>query len=280
MKKWIAMLLAVMTAVSLTACATKSGGQETASDIPDALTILNTVWASYSEDEKFPAAGGDYSEENMTDGKPGKVSLEKPSEIEYLLTLPASVIEEADDAASLFHMMNGNTFTCGVLHLKDAGQLDAAAGEVKTYVMNTQWMCGFPDKLVVASLDGYLISVFGAEDMVDTYEIYRAVIGNAGGGVRSFEEAKKTLRAKNYSRVYAGMYAKGNSLEHLVEKHSRYDPSSYLVRPVSVGSVVVLTRGGKKTAYYADVDGFHEAPDFLMQPQKVRNRRKDRGESR
>ena len=130
MKKWIAMLLAVMTAVSLTACAAKSGGQETASDIPDALTILNTVWASYSEDEKFPAAGGDYSEENMTDGKPGKVSLEKPSEIEYLLTLPASVIEEADDAASLFHMMNGNTFTCGVLHLKDAGQLDAAAGEV------------------------------------------------------------------------------------------------------------------------------------------------------
>ena len=68
MKKWIAMLLAVLTAVSLTACAAKSGGQETASDIPDALTILNTVWASYSEDEKFPAAGGDYSEENMTDG--------------------------------------------------------------------------------------------------------------------------------------------------------------------------------------------------------------------
>ena len=156
MKKWIAMLLAVMTAVSLTACAAKNGGQETASDIPDALTILDTVWASYSE-------------ENMTDGKPGKVSLEKPSEIEYLLTLPASVIEEADDAASLFHMMNGNTFTCGVLHLKDAGQLDAAAGEVKTYVMNTQWMCGFPDKLVVASLDGYLISVFGAEDLVDTF---------------------------------------------------------------------------------------------------------------
>ena len=156
MKKWIAMLLAVMTAVSLTACAAKSGGQETASNIPDALTILNTVWASYSE-------------ENLTDGKPGKVSLEKPSEIEYLLTLPASVIEEADDAASLFHMMNGNTFTCGVLHLKDAGQLNAAAGEVKTYVMNTQWMCGFPDKLVVASLDGYLISVFGAEDLVDTF---------------------------------------------------------------------------------------------------------------
>ncbi len=169
MKKWIAMLLAVLTAVSLTACTAKSGGQETASDIPDALTILNTVWASYSEDEKFPAAGGDYSEENMTDGKPGKVSLDKPSEIEYLLTLPTSVIEEADDAASLFHMLNGNTFTCGVLHLKDASQLDAAAGEVKTYVMNKHWMCGFPDKLVVAKTGGYVVSFYGNQELVDTF---------------------------------------------------------------------------------------------------------------
>ena len=169
MKKWIAMLLAVLTAVSLTACAAKNGGQETASDIPDALTILDTVWASYSEDEKFPAAGGDYSEENMTDGKPGKVSLEKPSEIEYLLTLPASVIEEADDAASLFHMMNGNTFTCGALHLQDAGKLDEAAKEIKDYIMAKHWMCGFPDKLVVVSIDSYLISCFGAEDLVNTF---------------------------------------------------------------------------------------------------------------
>ena len=35
--------------------------------------------------------------------------------------------------------------------------LDSGSRErSKTYVMNTQWMCGFPDKLVVASLDGYL----------------------------------------------------------------------------------------------------------------------------
>ena len=169
MKKWIAMLLAVLTAVSLTACAAKNGGQETASDIPDALTILDTVWASYSEDEKFPAAGGDYSEENMTDGKPGKVSLEKPAEIEYLLTLPASVIEEADDAASLFHMMNGNTFTCGALRLTDAGKLDEAAKEIRDYIMAKQWMCGFPDKLIVVSVDNYLISCFGAEDLVNTF---------------------------------------------------------------------------------------------------------------
>jgi len=103
------------------------------------------------------------------------------AEIEYLLTLPASVIEEADDAASLFHMMNGNTFTCGVLHLKDAGQLDAAAGEVKTYVMNTQWMCGFPDKLVILTLGDYVISCYGAEDLVDQFSGKIGEVYNVGG---------------------------------------------------------------------------------------------------
>ena len=45
MKKLIAMFLAALTALSLTACAAKSGAQPDASEIPDALTILNTVWA-------------------------------------------------------------------------------------------------------------------------------------------------------------------------------------------------------------------------------------------
>ena len=169
MKKLIAILLAALTALSLTACAAKPAAQPDALDIPDALTILNTVWASYSEDEKFPAAGGDYSEQNMTDGKPGKVGLDNVSDVEYLLSIPASVIEQADDAASLFHMMNGNTFTCSALHLTDAAAMDETAKTVKDSIMTKQWMCGFPDKLVVAAIDKYLISFFGAEDLVNTF---------------------------------------------------------------------------------------------------------------
>ena len=169
MKKLIAMFLAALTALSLTACAAKSGAQPDASEIPDALTILNTVWASYSEDEKFPAAGGDYSEANMTDGQPGTVGLENASDVEYLLSIPASVVAMADDGASLFHMMNGNTFTCGALRLTDAGKLDEAAKEIRDYIMAKQWMCGFPDKLVVAEVGEYVVTVFGADELVDTF---------------------------------------------------------------------------------------------------------------
>ena len=169
MKKLTAIFLAALTALSLTACAAKSDAQPNASEIPDALTILNTVWASYSEDEKFPAAGGDYSAANMTDGKPGKVGLENASDVEYLLSIPVSVVEQADDGASLFHMMNGNTFTCGALRLTDAGKMDEAAAAIKEYIMAKHWMCGFPDKLILISVDNYLISCFGAEDLVNTF---------------------------------------------------------------------------------------------------------------
>ena len=169
MKKLIAMFLAALTALSLTACAAKSGAQPDASEIPDALTILNTVWASYSEDEKFPAAGGDYSEDNVTDGQPGTVGLENASDVEYLLSIPASVVAMADDGASLFHMMNGNTFTCGALRLTDAGKLDEAAKEIRDYIMAKQWMCGFPDKLVIFTYDQYVVSLYGDEELVNTF---------------------------------------------------------------------------------------------------------------
>lgn len=173
MKKLIAFLLASVMLLSLAACAAKAedtnppaSEEET---IADALTLLNTVWASYSEDEKFPAAGGDYSEENMTDGAPGKVGLDDPSSVEYLLSIPAADVEKADDAASLTHMMNGNTFTCGALRLKDAGELETTAKDVKDYIMAKQWMCGFPDKLIVVSVGNYIVECFGAEDLVNTF---------------------------------------------------------------------------------------------------------------
>ena len=67
------------------------------------------------------------------------------------------------------HMMNANTFTCGALRLTDAGKLDEAAKEIRDYIMAKQWMCGFPDKLIVVSVDNYLISCFGAEDLVNTF---------------------------------------------------------------------------------------------------------------
>ena len=56
MKKIVSLALAVLLVLSLAACGSKNSGT---GDVSDALTLLNTVWATYSEEEKFPVSGGD-----------------------------------------------------------------------------------------------------------------------------------------------------------------------------------------------------------------------------
>lgn len=134
-----------------------------------ALGILTTVWNSFAEDEKFAVWGGDYSEDNMVDGAPGVVGLEDAASVEYLLNVPAEIVEKCDEAASLIHGMNVNTFTCGVVRLIDAADLDDAAASVKEYIQGKQWMCGFPDKVFVAAMGNYLIELIGSEQNVNAF---------------------------------------------------------------------------------------------------------------
>ena len=166
MKKIIAVLLTAILAVSLAACGS-SGGQsgsntednkenEAAVDIPDAVTLLTTVWDSYTDDEKFPAIGGDFSEANNKENAPGVYDLSAADAVEVNLGFPAAQLDAVDGAASLIHMMNGNTFTCGAFHVKDASQMDNVAAAVKASIQNKQWMCGFPDKLVILTVGDYL----------------------------------------------------------------------------------------------------------------------------
>ena len=79
------------------------------------------------------------------------------------------MIEEADDAASLFHMMNGNTFTCGAFHVKDSGDVAALCASLRENILDRHWMCGFPDKLVIVTVGDYVVSVYGYTDLVDTF---------------------------------------------------------------------------------------------------------------
>ncbi len=134
------------------------------------LNLLNTVWKSYSEDEKFPAAGGDFSEENMKDGAPGNFSVSDSGTLASTLAVPEDSAAQLKKAASLVHMMNLNTFTAGAFQLNDSKNADAFAAAMQSSIENRRWVCGFPDKFVILQVDGYVVSVFGAEDLVDTFK--------------------------------------------------------------------------------------------------------------
>ena len=127
----------------------------------------------------------------------------------------------------------------------------------------------------------YVPSAPKINDEIGTYEIYQIpATADADYCFRSYEAAKGKLRSADYRRSYAGMYAKENSLENLWAKHNRDSrPFAHRMRSMSVSDIVVLTQGGKKTAYYADTFGFQEVPEFLAQ-QRVQKKHKERGEGR
>lgn len=127
----------------------------------------------------------------------------------------------------------------------------------------------------------YVPSTPKISDEIGTYEIYQIpIIADADYCFRPYADARGKLQNADYQRSYAGMYAKENSLEHLWTKHnSDHRPFAHRMRSMSVSDIVVLTQGGKKTAYYADSIGFKEVPEFLAQ-QRVQKKHKERGEAR
>lgn len=147
------------------------------------LNLLNTVWKSYSEDDKFPASGGDYSEENAKDDAPGKFDVSDSAVLESTLAVPEDSADLLKKAASLTHMMNLNTFTAGAFQLKDSKNANKFAKAMKEGIENRRWVCGFPDKFVIIKVNGYVVSAFGAADLIDTFK-------------------SKTLKAYQDAKVY------------------------------------------------------------------------------
>ena len=138
-----------------------------AAAVDDALTILNAIWNTYSDEEKFPAAGGD--SEHAVDGAPGSFDASNADNLSYLLTFPADDASLIDSAASLVHMMNLNTFTCGAFHVADANNVARLADDLRTTIQAKRWMCGFPDKLIIVTVGQSVLSVYGNEELVNTF---------------------------------------------------------------------------------------------------------------
>lgn len=170
MKKILPILLITALALTIVSCSKTTPSKDSTDKISDPVELLQTVWNTYSEDETFAAAGGDMSEENMTTDAPGKYGLDDAAAIDNSLGLPSSCIDKIESAASLVHMMNANTFTCGAFVVKDEKDIAGIAAALKDNIMTRQWMCGFPDKLVVVSVDNCIVSFFGEQQIVDTFK--------------------------------------------------------------------------------------------------------------
>lgn len=172
MKKILAVFMTVVMMAGFAACGSENEGNEgNKENIESPTALLTAVWDTYGEDEKIPVMGGGGSETpDYVPGAPGKFATDSPDMLDYSLGLPAASASKIDDAASLIHMMNANTFTCAAFHVAKADDVKAVADSLKENIMQRQWMCGFPDKLIVVTVDDYVVSAFGNEEMINTFK--------------------------------------------------------------------------------------------------------------
>ena len=179
MKKKIAMIMCAVFMVTAIGCggskdaADNGNTEENAAvetvDVADSVELLTNVWNTYEEADKFPIGGGDY--ENMVSDSVGAFDVTKTEDLDSLLGMPADGAAMIDDAASMMHMMNANTFTAGAYHLTDASLQQDLADLLKDNIMNRQWMCGFPDTLLIASVGGeYMVSAFGNAEIMENFK--------------------------------------------------------------------------------------------------------------
>ena len=172
MKKFTAAALALVLVLAMFAGCGKTQPAETvpAQELPgSALEILETVWNSYSDDEKFAVIGGNI-EANIMDG-PGNYDLAYAENMTWNLLVPEAQIANITEAASMIHMMNANTFTCGVFKLADGVTAADFGAAMKDAVLNNQWMCGFPETLLIRNFgDTYVLVAFGINDAMTPFE--------------------------------------------------------------------------------------------------------------
>lgn len=178
MKKMITLALAAMMLVSMVACGGNEEAQGTSFGVDSATALLEQAWGNYADNEKFAIMGGDY-DNNVADA-PAKFNHENAEYMDSMLAIPADAAAMTDDAASIIHMMNANTFTAGAFHLADMANEEAFVSAVKDNVMNRQWLCGFPEKLVIVSDgSGYVVTAFGNGEAVDNFKTKLTEMGGS-----------------------------------------------------------------------------------------------------
>lgn len=171
MKRIVAFLLAAVMAFALVGCGSSNKETEGAAkaEIASCEDLLNQVWNTFAEDEKFAAMGGDFN--NPVDGAAGSFDIADTENLSYMLYIHADNVTMIDEAASLIHAMNANTFTGAAFHVADAANTDALVNALQENIMNTQWLCGFPDTLNIYVVNGeYVVSSFGNAEIMENFK--------------------------------------------------------------------------------------------------------------
>lgn len=218
MKKYVTILLTAAMAASLLAGCRRSGGETTGESLgpteaptsapttaptmestqSEPLTegtadtasarILGKIWSEFADTERFAVYGGTIA--HAVDDGPGDLDVTDTGELTNHYLLPEELLPQIEEGASLVHLMNSNIFTGAAFHLKDGSDLPAAAKALRDNLQRTHWICGQPDRLLIARVEGQLLMAFGSGGNM---EVFRGRLGTAFPGAEVlYDEAVTT----------------------------------------------------------------------------------------
>lgn len=156
----------LLAALLMTGCG-KKNPDATEPAAPAPLELLQTVWSAIPEESRFPSYGGNLTEE-IQDG-PGALDMTNTDFLTYTMLVPEKQAKNITQAAALIHLMNGNAFTCGVYQLEGVTAADFTTA-LHEKIQSNQWMCGFPNRLVIASFgENTVLAAFGWDDAMTLF---------------------------------------------------------------------------------------------------------------
>ncbi len=118
------------------------------------ISILAGAMAQYTKEDAVFNISLDMAV-NMTENR---------DMLQTMVCIPESQIGNVVAAATMMHM-NPNSFTGAALELAEGVDANAFAEAVKEAIKNNQWFCGFPEKLMVATVgENFVVIAFGLDN--------------------------------------------------------------------------------------------------------------------
>ena len=171
MKKIVCVTLTtIMILLLLTGCGSKKNDSGSGGSSTSAEALLQDIWGAFNEKDQFAVSGGD--EKNAAQGPARfEINADNAETFQYLLHVTDEMYAQLEnDAATMQHMMNTNTFCSAVMQLNDAADAEAFASHYQQIVQSHHWMCGFPDTVVVLRMTDYVITAYGADDLIQAFK--------------------------------------------------------------------------------------------------------------
>ena len=175
-KRIFCALLAVVMVVAFAACGANTPKEDDNKvTIESPVALLDGVWGTFAEEEKFPVMGGDF--EAAVNDAAGNFNISDVENATATLHITEDSLKLVDNVATITHAMNANTFSAAAYHLADAANAETLVSSLKDSIKSTQWMCGFPDTLIIYTVaENYVVAAFGNAEAIENFKTKLATV--------------------------------------------------------------------------------------------------------